>query len=131
MAGINAGTKIVNNGTIQFDTYLPIATNSVLNTIQSKAEEIEMVEVRTLPNSVNDLVCISLNRKMGDEFTSKLITKAEIISLQGITILEKEFDKQEEIRIALPIDLRGVYLIKITDSEDENYIKKIIINDRF
>lgn len=131
MAGINAGTKIVNNGTIQFDTYLPIATNSVLNTIQSKAEEIEMVEVRTLPNSVNDLVCISLNRKMGDEFTSKLITKAEIISLQGITVLEKEFDKQEEIRIALPIDLRGVYLIKITDSEDENYIKKIIINDRF
>lgn len=34
---------------------------------------------------------------MGEEFTSKLLTKAKIISLQRIMILEKQFDKQEEI----------------------------------
>jgi hypothetical protein len=110
---------------------LPIATNSVLKTIQSKKEEIEMVEVRTFFNQVNNLVYISLNREMGDEFTNKLITKAETISLHGITFLVKKFDKQEEIRIDLPIDLRGVYLIKITDSEDKIYIKKLIIKDPF
>lgn len=131
LAGISAETKIVNNATIQFDTYLPIATNTVLNTTQSKAEEIEMVEVRTFPNPVNDVVYINLNHKMGGEYTNKLITKAEIVSMQGITVLTKRFDNQEEIRIDLPIDLRGFYLIKMTDSENKNYIKKIIIRDRF
>jgi uncharacterized repeat protein (TIGR01451 family) len=131
MAGIDPETKIINNASIQFDTYLPITTNSVLNTIQSKEEEINLVEVKTYPNPVNDVVYISLTHKMGDEFTNKLITKAEIVSMQGITVLTKEFDNQEEIRIDLPIDLRGIYLIKITDSEDKNYIKKIIIKDRF
>jgi len=129
--GISAETKIMNSASIQFDTYLPIATNLVVNPFQSKAEEIEMVEVKTFPNPVNDVVTISLTHKMGDEFTNKLITKAEIISLQGITVLSQEFDKQEEIRIDLPIDLRGFYLIKMTDSENISYTKKIIIRDRF
>lgn len=129
--GISAGTKIVNNASIQFDTYLPIATNSVLNTIQSEAEEIELVEVRTFPNPVNDVVYISLNHKMGAEFTNKLISKAEIISLQGMTVLTRDFEKQEEIRIDLPLELRGFYIIKITDSDHKSYIKKLLIKDRF
>jgi len=61
--------------------------------------------VRTFPNLDNKLFYNSLNHKILDEFTSKLITKAEIISFQGITFLEKEFEEQEEIRIDLGFDL--------------------------
>jgi hypothetical protein len=38
-------------------------------------------------------------------------------------IFRKQFDKQEEIRIDLPTALRGVYLIKITDSDDKKFEK--------
>ncbi|TRX39464.1 FG-GAP-like repeat-containing protein [Flavobacterium restrictum] len=129
--GIDSETKIKNKATIQFDSYMPLATNSVLNTIQSKEKEIDLVVVTMYPNPVNDVVFVSLKHEMGSDFTKKLIAKAAILTLQGIPVLEQHFANEEEIRIDLPIQLSGIYILKITDTENKSYIQKMIVKERY
>lgn len=127
---LDSETRIENKATIQFDTYLPIATNVVVNTIQSKEKEEEMVAVNLYPNPVNDVAFISLQHQKGSEFTNKQITKAEIFTMEGLPILVKEFNSLEEVKIDLPTEIRGVYLLKITDTENKNYIRKMLVRYR-
>lgn len=127
---LESETRIENKATIQFDTYLPIATNVVVNTIQSKEKEEEMVAVNLYPNPVNDVAFISLEHQKGSEFTNKQITKAEILTMEGLPILVKEFNSLEEVRIDLPSEIRGIYLLKITDTENKNYTRKMLVRFR-
>lgn len=131
LPGLNSEIKIVNSASIQFDNDTLIETNKVINTVQSKTSEIDLVAVRMYPNPVNDVVFISLMHEKGNEFTLKKISKAAVISLQGITVLESSFENKTEIRIDLPLKLEGFYLVKITDSEGETYIEKMIVKNRF
>jgi hypothetical protein len=60
----------------------------------------------------------------------KQIKQAEILTLQGIVVLTKEFNLSEEIRMDMPIDLKGLYILKITDNEGKTYSKKMIVRSR-
>jgi hypothetical protein len=102
----------------------------VVNTIQSKEKEEEMVAVNLYPNPVNDVAFISLEHQKGSEFTNKQITKAEILTMEGLPILVKEFNSLEEVRIDLPSEIRGIYLLKITDTENKNYTRKMLVRFR-
>lgn len=130
VSGLEPETRIENKATIQFDTYMPIPTNTVLNTIQSKEKEAEMVEVTLYPNPVNDVAFIGLRHKKGDDYTNKQITKAEVFTMEGLSILVQSFDALEEIRINLPVELKGMYLVKITDTEGESYTRKMLVRFR-
>ncbi|OYU85536.1 MAG: hypothetical protein CFE24_01140 [Flavobacterium sp. BFFFF2] len=125
--GLEADTKIINEATIQFDTYKPIPTKPVLNTIQSKELEEQMTSITLYPNPVNDVAYVGLKHQKGNEFTNKEITNLEVITLEGVTILSKTFEPTEEVRMDLPTDLKGFYLLKITDSEGNSHIKKMLV----
>lgn len=126
--GLPFDTKIVNSASIQFDSYLPLITNSVLNTIQSKDKELQLIDVSMYPNPAHDVVYISLKHKNGNDYTKKLVSKASIITLQGNVVLEKLFNGEEEIRIDLPIQYQGVYIMKITDSDGKDYFEKLTVS---
>jgi uncharacterized repeat protein (TIGR01451 family) len=130
LANLSAETKIENKASIQFDTYLPLVTNTVLNTIQSEEKEADLVLVTLYPNPVNDVAYFGLRHQKGDEFTNKKIIKAEIATLQGLTVMTQEFNAVEEIRINLPIEYKGLYLVKITDSDGKSYSRKMLVRYR-
>ena len=123
-------TKIMNKASITFDTSMPITTNTVLNTIQSKEDEQEMIVVTLFPNPVNDVAYISLRHQKGNEFTAKKINSAEILTLQGNVVLSKEFNSLEEIRIDMPLELKGLYILKVTDTEGKTYVRKMVVRYR-
>ena len=127
VTALPAETKIENKATIQFDTYLPLVTNTVLNTIQSKEKEEDLVSVTLYPNPVNDVAFLGLQHQKGEEFTTKKITKAEIITLQGLTVMTAHFDALDEIRMNLPTDFKGIYLVRITDTDGVNYMRKMMV----
>lgn len=129
-SGLVGGTKIENKASIQFDVDTPLATNTVLNTIQSKTEEQEMIAVNLYPNPVNDVAYISLRHQQGNEFTAKNISHAEVLTLQGNIVLSKEFNATEEIRIDMPIDFKGLYILKIVDTEGKTYIRKMAVRSK-
>ena len=131
IAELNSETKIVNSASILFDQDAALVTNKVVNTIQSKSAEIDLVVVRMYPNPVNDVVFVSLRHEKGNEFTTKLISKVSIITMQGLIVLENKFENETEIRMDLPLELHGFYFIKIIDSDGQSHVEKMIVKDRF
>lgn len=128
--GLREETKIKNNATIIFDDFTPLETNIVTNTIQSKGQEAELTQVSLYPNPVNDVAFICLKHKKGDEYTKKQIVKAEIFTMGGTSVLEKNFNSLEEIKIDLPLQFKGIYLLKVTDSENKSYTMKMLVRVR-
>jgi hypothetical protein len=86
-----------------------------------------MTVVHLYPNPVNDVAFIRLEHIKGSEYTRKKITKAEIIDVNGVLILEKNFSPSEEVKIDLPLQIKGYYLLKVTDSDNKAYTKKMIV----
>ncbi len=125
--GLKEDTKIKNSAFIAFDDENLLKTNTVTNTIQSKAQEQEMTVVHLYPNPVNDVAFIRLEHRKGSEYTRKKIIKAEVIDVNGVLILEKNFSASEEVRIDLPLQIKGYYLLKVTDSDNKAYTKKMIV----
>lgn len=125
--GLKEDTKIKNSAFIAFDDENLLKTNTVTNTIQSKAQEQEMTFVHLYPNPVNDVAFIRLEHRKGSEYTRKKIIKAEVIDVNGVLILEKNFSASEEVRIDLPLQIKGYYLLKVTDSDNKAYTKKMIV----
>ena len=130
VTGIPAETKIENKASIQFDTYIPLVTNTVLNTIQSKEKEADLVVVTLYPNPVNDVAFLGLQHQKGEEFTTKKITKAEIITLQGLTVMTAYFNALDEVRMNLPTEYKGIYLVRITDTDGLTYVRKMMVKCR-
>ncbi|KQK25088.1 hypothetical protein AR438_13225 [Chryseobacterium aquaticum] len=128
--GLKEDTKIKNSAFIAFDDENLLKTNTVTNTIQSKAQEQEMTVVHLYPNPVNDVAFIRLEHRKGSEYTRKKIIKAEVIDVSGVLILEKNFSASEEVRIDLPLQIKGYYLLKVTDSDNKAYTKKMIVKFR-
>ncbi|MBL7880843.1 MAG: T9SS type A sorting domain-containing protein, partial [Chryseobacterium gambrini] len=128
--GLKEDTKIKNSAFIAFDDENLLKTNTVTNTIQSKAQEQEMTVVHLYPNPVNDVAFIRLEHRKGSEYTRKKIIKAEVIDVNGVLILEKNFSASEEVRIDLPLQIKGYYLLKVTDSDNKAYTKKMIVKFR-
>ncbi|WP_317169748.1 T9SS type A sorting domain-containing protein [Chryseobacterium sp. C3] len=50
--------------------------------------------------------------------------------MNGVLILEKNFSASEEVRIDLPLQIKGYYLLKVTDSDNKAYTKKMIVKFR-
>ncbi|MEC5171497.1 FG-GAP-like repeat-containing protein [Chryseobacterium nepalense] len=125
--GLKEDTKIKNSAFIGFDDENLLKTNTVVNTIQSKEQEQEMTVVYLYPNPVNDVAFIKLEHRKGSEFTRKKIIKAEVIDVNGVLILEKNFTPSEEVRIDLPLQIKGYYFLKVTDSDNKAYTKKMIV----
>lgn len=125
--GIAAGTVLRNRATIQFDHYEPVETNTVVNTIQSKKQEAQMIEMKAYPNPAFDMVYVSLQHIMG-KFTNKKINRVELLDLNGRVILSKQFESNAELRIDLPEWMNGFYLLKVIDSEKGVYTKKLVVN---
>lgn len=123
---IAAGTALRNKASIQFDHYEPMETNEVLNTIQSKQQEESMIRVKTWPNPAGDVIYISLAHKMG-KYTKKIITRIELIDMTGRSMLSRQFHSDAELRVDLPQQLRGVYLLKVLDSEGGVYTEKVVV----
>jgi hypothetical protein len=86
--------------------------------------------VNLYPNPVNDVAYISLRHQHGEEYTSKQISHAEVLTLQGNMVLSKDFNAMEEIRIDMPIDFKGLYILKIVDSEGKVYIRKMAVRSK-
>lgn len=128
--GLKEDTKIKNSASIAFDDENLLKTNTVTNTIQSKAQEQEMTVVHLYPNPVNDVAFIRLEHRKGAEYTRKKIIRAEVIDINGVLILEKNFSPSEEVRIDLPLQIKGYYLLKVTDSENKSYTKKMVVKYR-
>lgn len=126
VVNITAGTKLMNKVTIIFDHYEAIETNETLNTIQSKQQEEEMIEIKTYPNPATDVLNFSLLHKQG-KFTNKEIKLIELTDLYGRVVIKKALSNNSELRINLPQLLHGFYLLKITDTENKVYSKKIMI----
>lgn len=125
--GLREDTKIKNSAFIGFDDENLLKTNTVVNTIQSKEQEQEMTVVYLYPNPVNDVAFIRLEHRKGSEYTRKKIIKAEVIDVNGVLILEKNFSPSEEVKIDLPLEIKGYYLLKVTDSDNKAYTKKMIV----
>lgn len=125
--GLKEDTKIKNSAFIAFDDENLLKTNTVVNTIQSKEQEQEMTVVYLYPNPVNDVASIRLEHRKGMEYTRKKIIKAEVIDVNGVLILEKNFSPSEEVKINLPLEIKGYYLLKVTDSDNKAYTKKMIV----
>lgn len=124
---IMPGTMLVNKASIQFDGYEAMNTNAVVNTIQSKQQEEELIEVKTYPNPASDVLNFSLQHKFG-KFTNKEIATVELTDLYGRTIIKKAITNGSELRIDLPrLTPTGYYLLKITDTENKVYTKRIMI----
>lgn len=128
--GLKEDTKIKNSAFIAFDDENLLKTNTVTNTIQSKTQEQEMTVVYLYPNPVNDVALIRLEHRKGMEYTRKKIVKAEVIDVNGVVILQKDFSPSEEVKIDLPLQVRGYYLLKVTDSDNKSYTKKMIVKFR-
>ncbi|WP_162071742.1 FG-GAP-like repeat-containing protein [Chryseobacterium fistulae] len=124
---IQPNTVILNKATIQFDNESSLDTNTVMNTIQSKEDEQKMIEVVLYPNPMTDVAYVLLKHRLGGEFTNKKINKAEIFDYQGHNVLNKEAKSVEELKIDLPMEIKGVYLLKVTDSEGKTYSKKMMV----
>ncbi|MCS4302422.1 FG-GAP-like repeat-containing protein [Chryseobacterium sp. BIGb0232] len=125
--GLAEETKIMNSALIAFDDERTMRTNTVTNTIQSKAIEEELTIVQLYPNPVNDVAFIRLEHRKGSEYTRKQIVKADVFDLNGIRVLEKNFSPSEEVRIDLPLEIKGYYLLRVTDSENKAYTKKMLV----
>jgi hypothetical protein len=125
-ANITPGTKLINKVTIIFDHYEAVETNETLNTIQSKQQEEEMIEVKTYPNPATDVLNFSLLHKQG-KFTNKTIKLAELTDMYGRVVIRKAINSNSELRINLPQLLQGFFILKITDTENKVYSKKIMI----
>lgn len=125
--GLAIETKIRNNAVIAFDDENSMKTNTVTNTIQSKEKEEEMTFVQLYPNPVNDVAFIRLEHRKGSEYTRKQIVKADVFDLNGIRVLENNFSPSEEVRIDLPLEIKGYYLLRVTDSENKAYTKKMLV----
>ena len=128
--GLAEETKIKNNAVIGFDEEKLMMTNTVINTIQSKEKEQEMTVVQLYPNPTNDVAFIRLEHTKGLEYTRKQIIKADIVDVNGVRILQKDFNPSEEVRIDLPVLMKGYYLLKVTDSENKSYTKKMLVRFR-
>ncbi len=128
--GLKEETKITNSASIAFDDDNILKTNTVTNTIQSKEKEEEMTVVHLYPNPVNDVAFIRLEHRKGSEYTRKQIIKADVFDLNGVIILEKKFNASEEVRVDLPLEIKGYYILKVTDSENKSYTKKMLVKFR-
>ena len=117
---------IRNRASIQFDHYETIETNETINTIQSKQQEESMIVVKSWPNPAADVVYLSLTHKMG-KHTNKRIRRVELVDLNGRTVLNKPLEEDAELRLELPAQARGLYLVKLTDSEGGVYTHKIFV----
>lgn len=120
-------TKIMNSAVIAFDDEKPMRTNTVTNTIQSKEKEEEMTVVQLYPNPVNDVAFIRLEHRKGLEYTGKQIVKADVFDLNGARVLEENFSPSDEVRIDLSLEIKGYYLLRVTDSENKAYTKKMLV----
>ena len=74
-----------------------------------------------------NLMLYKKQHQKGEEFTNKKITKAEIITLQGLTVMTTYFNAEEEVRINLPTDYKGIYLVRITDTDGLTYVRKMMV----
>ncbi len=126
---IKAGAVLRNSASIQFDAYQPTQTNRVLNTIQSKPQEENMIEVKTYPNPAADVLFISLVHKMG-KFTNKVVRRVDLLDLGGRVVLSKTFNSADELRLNIPIVLNGMYMVRITDSENVSYSQLVMFGKR-
>ncbi|MBL0132514.1 MAG: VCBS repeat-containing protein [Chitinophagaceae bacterium] len=124
--GIKAGTILRNKASIRFDNYEEMSTNEVLNTIQSKQQELSMLEVKAYPNPAMDVIYISLKHKMG-KYSNKIISKVEMVDMSGRVLLTKNVNNNEEVRINLPEWFKGFYFIKVTDSENQVFVDKVMV----
>lgn len=126
VAGIRGGTVLKNKVSIQFDHYDAMITNEVINTIQSKQQEMSMIEVKTYPNPASDVVYVSLAHKMG-KFTSKMVRSVELLDMVGRSLIKKNFTNNDELRFDIPEFLKGFCFIKVTDNEGNIYTQKIML----
>jgi len=124
---IMPGTKLNNFAAIQFDQYKSVSTNKVTNTIQSYQQEADMIEVSAYPNPVSDVLYFDLKHKMGN-YTDKVVRAATLTNLEGQLLYQKLFTKGDEYRINIPVALRGMFILKLTDNDGEIHTKKILIN---
>lgn len=120
------GTQLKNQAVIQFDQYLPIATNQVLNTIQTKRQEEEMIIVSVYPNPASDVIYFQLKHKMG-KYTGKNIRYVTLSSISGQELYRKIFHPGEEWRLNLPPGLNGVVVLNITDTDGRMYAQKVLV----
>lgn len=130
VSGIRAGTVLRNQASITFDHYEPMMTNEVINTIQSRTQEQQMIVVKTWPNPASDVIYISLEHKMG-HFTRKQVSRVEMLDMAGRSLLTKVFSATDELRLDLPVWLNGFYFLKVTDTEGVNYTQKVWIRKTF
>ncbi len=127
VVGIAAGTMLKNKAAIRFDHYEPVETNEVINTIQSKRQEQQMINVKVYPNPAADVIYVSLDHRMGAVFTGKSVQSADLLDMTGRLLMHSTFGNNKEIRFDVPQYLQGFCFVKITDSEGYVYTKKIMI----
>jgi hypothetical protein len=125
-SGIQPGTMLYNKAYITFDNNDPIETNTVLNTIQSKEQEDQLIQVIAYPNPASDVLYFSLKHVMGN-YTAKEIKTAELLDSYGRIITSKSFAAKQELRLDLPRVLSGYYWLRITDTQMHTYMKKILV----
>lgn len=125
-ADIWPGTQLRNKAVIQFDQYIPLTTNEVLNTIQSKRQEEEMIVVSVYPNPASDVIYFQLKHKMG-KYTGKDIRYVTLTGIAGQELYRKSFHAGEEWRLNLPVGLQGVVILNITDTDGRMYSQKVFI----
>jgi len=123
---IAPGTTLINKATVQFDNLVPMATNSVINTIQSKAQEQSGIVVKTYPNPANDEILISLKDIMGD-YTAKTIRLVELYDIVGRRVLNRVFNPGDKTHIDLPMGLHGMYVVRVTDTEGKTYSSTLLV----
>ncbi|WPV66728.1 MULTISPECIES: T9SS type A sorting domain-containing protein [unclassified Chitinophaga] len=95
--------------------------------IQSFRQEADMIEVSAYPNPVSDVLYFDLKHKMGN-YTDKVVRAATLTNLEGQLLYQKLFTKGDEYRINIPVALRGMFILKLTDNDGEIHTKKILIN---
>lgn len=124
--GIQPGTVLRNKASIRFDHYEALETNEVINTILSARQEQSMVEVKTYPNPASDVILVSLHDKLG-KLTNRIIARIELTDLNGRVLLTKYTQDPNDVRINIPEWMNGFYLLKVTDTKNSIYTRKVWI----
>ena len=81
--------------------------------------------------SIDHTVTISPNPVTNSQFTveaSQLVSEVEVVSIVGETVCIKEFPaRQNNVKVILDKLPEGIYLVKVRFIDNENVIKKIIV----
>jgi hypothetical protein len=115
------GAPVINTAHIYFDFNQPVATNTVLNTIDyiMGIDAIQNNDLKIYPNPANDKIVVEVSYQ-----NPSVNNKLSIFDIHGQLLMQKQIDKLKT-EIDISELARGIYFLRI-ENRSELYVRKFI-----